>query len=97
MTPFLLPLLLGWGAILALVLLWTFSRLLRPDHEPSGVDPILGAQDRVAVYRLIGPLIQPYPNVLASMPDHLTTREEMVAWMTEEMPKAVECRSRGAA
>jgi hypothetical protein len=97
MISLLLLLIIGWTVVLSLALLWTFSRLLRPDHEPSGTDPILGARDRVAVYCPSGLLIQPHPNVLVPMPDHLTTRGEMVAWMTKEMPKAVECRFRGAA
>jgi hypothetical protein len=90
MTSILILLVLGWMVALALILLWSFSRLLRPDGEPSGVDPILGSRDRVAVYRPSGPLIQPPPNVLVPMPDHLKTLEEMVVWMTKEMPKAVE-------
>jgi hypothetical protein len=84
-----LLLLLGWATILLLALLWTMSRLLRPDHPPSGVDPILGARDRVAVYRPSAPSIQPHPSVLVRMPDDLRTNEEMVAWMTQEMPKVV--------
>lgn len=75
---------------LASVLAWSFGRLLRPDYEPSGVDPILGARDHVAVYRPSGTLIQPHPSVLVPLPEHLTTQEEMVAWMTKEMPKVVE-------
>jgi hypothetical protein len=90
MSSIFLILLLSLAAMLALALVWTVSRLLRPGHEPSKTDPILGMRDRVAVYRASGPLIQPHPNVLVPMPDHLTTQEEMVAWMTKEMPKVVE-------
>jgi hypothetical protein len=53
------------------------------------MDPILGVRDRVAVYRPSGPPIQSHPNVLVLIPDHLTTQEEMVAWVTKEMPKVV--------
>ncbi len=52
-----------WLAILSLILLWTTSRVLRPDHEPSGMDPILGVRDRVAVYRPSGP-----PSNLTGLP-----------------------------
>jgi hypothetical protein len=97
MTSILVLLVLGWIGALALLFLWTFSQLLRPDRVHSAVDPITGARDRRAVYRPSGPLIQPHPNVLVPIPDHLTTQEEMVAWMTKEMPEAVKCRSRGAA
>ena len=89
MTSVSVVLVVCWLAILSLILLWTTSRVLRSDHEPSGVDPILGMPDRVAVYRPSSPLIQPHPNVLVPMPDHLTTQEEMVAWMTKEMPRVV--------
>ncbi len=97
MISLLLLLIIGWTVVLSLALLWTFSRLLRPDHEPSGTDPVLGTRadkDRVAVYRPRGPLIQSHPNVLVPMPEHLTTQEEMVAWMTKEMPKVVERATR---
>lgn len=87
-------LLLGCSVILLLSLLWTVRCLLRPDHEPSGVDPILGARDRVAVYRPSDPFIRPHRDVLVPVPDHLTTSEEMVAWMTKEMPRIVETAAR---
>jgi hypothetical protein len=90
MNSILVLVLLGWLAVLALIFLWSVSRLLRPDGEHSGVHPITGARDRLAVYRPSGPLIQPLPNVLVPMPEHLTTQEEMVAWMTKVMPKVVE-------
>jgi hypothetical protein len=90
MTSAVVVLLIGWIAGLLLVLLWALRELLWPSSETSGVDPILGARDRVAVYRPSGNLIQPHPNVLVPMPDNLTTQGEMVAWMTKEMPKVVE-------
>jgi hypothetical protein len=89
MTTTVVVLLIGWIAGLLLVLLWVLRELLWPSSETSGVDPILGARDRAAVYRPSGPLIQPHPNILVPMPDDLQTKEEMVAWMTKEMPKVV--------
>lgn len=93
MTSILLAL-IGWMLIALIVFLWVMSRLLRPCREPSGVDPILSARDRIAIYRPRGRLIQPQRNAPVSMPDHLTTSEEMVAWMTKEMPKLVENATR---
>jgi len=90
MTSAVVVLLMGWIAGLLLVLLWAVRELLWPSSEPSGVDPILGVRDRVTVYRPSCPLIQHDPNVIVPMPDHLKTQEEMVAWMTKEMPKVVE-------
>lgn len=49
------------------------------NSRSSPVDPILGVRDQVAIYDSTGLLIP--------MPEHLKTHEEMVAWMTGEMPK----------
>lgn len=56
----------------------------QPIHSASsrpteGLDPITGPKDRIAIYDTGGPFI--------AMPDSLKTREEMVAWMTRELPK----------
>ena len=93
MTHIEVALVLGFLAIVALVALgavWVITRSMTV-HEPLGdVDPILGTQDRAAVYRPGGPLIQPHSNVMVPIPEHLTTQDEMVAWMTREMPHVVE-------
>lgn len=44
-----------------------------------GTDPILGPKDRLAIYDSGGPFIP--------MPERLKTHDEMVAWMTHELPK----------
>jgi len=44
-----------------------------------GTDPIVGPKDPIAIYDRGGPFIP--------MPDNLKTRDEMVAWMTQELPK----------
>jgi hypothetical protein len=85
----LLLLLLACLAFLALPIVWAVSRLLRADHQPSGVDPILGARNQVAIYRPGSSFIRPHPAVAISMPDDLKTNQDMVVWMTKELPKAV--------
>jgi hypothetical protein len=96
MTEFEAAVLLVFGCMAGLLLLclWIVSRMMRPDGEPSGVDPILGARDRVAIYRPGGPFIRPHRDVLVPMPEHLTTQEEMVAWMTKELPRVIENSAR---
>jgi hypothetical protein len=46
-----------------------------------GQDPITGPKDRIAIHDTRGPDI--------SMPEGLSTRDEMVEWMTKELPKLV--------
>jgi hypothetical protein len=94
MTSAVVVLLIGWIAGLLLALVWALRELLWPSSELSGVDPIPSARDRVAVYRPSAPLIQPHPGVFVPMPDHLTTHQEIVAWMTKEIPKVVERATR---
>jgi hypothetical protein len=89
-----LLLLVSCTAGLLLLCLWLISRATRPVREARGIDPILGARDRVAIYRACGPFIQPHRDVLMPMPEHLRTRDEMVAWMTEVLPKAMESAAR---
>jgi hypothetical protein len=52
------------------------SRGSLPDR---GIDPIVGPRDRLAIYDRDGPFIP--------MPDRLKTHDEMVAWMTQDLPK----------
>ena len=85
-----LLILLGCTAGVLLLCLWIVSRMMRPEGEPSGVDPILGARDQVAIYRVGGPFIRPHRDVLVPMPDDLERRDDMVAWMTKELPKVME-------
>jgi hypothetical protein len=47
--------------------------------KPTAVDPIISPRLRIKVYDSGGPFIP--------MPNHLKTRDEMVAWMTNELPK----------
>ena len=66
--------------VLLMGIVWTLHRTtLLPSDIPSRVDPILGKRDRVAIHDTYGPYI--------SMPKDLRTKDEMVAWMTRELPK----------
>jgi hypothetical protein len=66
-----------------------FKRLMTQRLKPVGVkanpvvhyadDPIIGHRDQVAIYDSHDSFIP--------MPEQLRTRDEMVAWMTEELPK----------
>jgi hypothetical protein len=59
---------------------WIFQRAtLVPGGIPSGLDPIMGKRDPVAIHDTYGPYIP--------MPSDRKTREEMVAWMITELPK----------
>jgi hypothetical protein len=51
-------------------------RLVRPN---LGNDPILGPRDRIAIHDTRGPFIP--------MPQNLRTQDEMVAWMTRDLPR----------
>jgi hypothetical protein len=69
----------GVGGIWA-VGVWMSQRIHAAWSKPTeGPDPITGPKDRRAIYDTGGPFIP--------MPDNLKTREEMVAWMTRELPK----------
>jgi hypothetical protein len=64
-----------WG-----VGVWISQRIHTAWSRPTGIlDPITGPKDRIAIYDTEGPFIP--------MPESLRTREEMVAWMTRELPK----------
>jgi hypothetical protein len=58
------------------------SRLSTPTRP---FDPIVGPRNPLAVYDTGGPFI--------SMPERLRTREEMVAWLTNDLPKLTADRS----
>ena len=74
----LLVVLAGAVGMLLLLVTWFGSRSLTPEIEDD-LDPILGARDPMAIYESYGPFIP--------MPTHLTTRDQMVEWMTKELPK----------
>lgn len=74
----LLVVLAGAVGMLVLLLTWFGGRTITPEME-DGLDPILGARDPMAIYESHGPFI--------SMPKHLKTNDQMVEWMTKELPK----------
>jgi hypothetical protein len=74
----LLVVLAGAVGMLLLLVTWFGSRSLTPEIEDD-LDPILGARDPMAIYESHGPFIP--------MPAHLTTNDQMVEWMTKELPK----------
>jgi len=73
-----LVILAGSLGMLLLLLLWFGDRTIAVDLD-SDLDPILGERDRAAIYESHSPFIP--------MPKHLRTNDEMVAWMTKELPK----------
>ena len=68
----------GFIAALGLLVLWVGDRAAS-EVGADNLDPIIGARDQIAIYEPLSPYIP--------MPDHLKTRDEMVAWMTKELPK----------
>lgn len=68
----------GFFTALYILLLWLGDGCISPEIE-SDLDPILGEQDKVAIYEVQTDLI--------AMPTHLKTADEMVDWMTKELPK----------
>lgn len=59
---------------------WVSQRIHAAWARPAGgVDPITGPKDRVAIYDTGGSFIP--------MPDRVRTHDEMVEWMTKELPK----------
>ncbi len=73
--------------VLLVGIVWTLHRAtLLPSDIPSRLDPIMGKRDRVAIHDTYGPYI--------SMPKDLRTKDEMVAWMTRELPKLTAERTR---
>ncbi len=68
----------GFLTALWLLLLWLGDGAAA--REPDWIfDPILGKRDQAAIYDSYEPFIE--------MPDHLKTHDEMVAWMTKELPR----------
>jgi hypothetical protein len=68
----------GSLGMLLLLLLWFGSRTLEPDFE-SDLHPILGLRDPVEIHDTHGPFIP--------MPETLRTADQMVEWMTKELPR----------
>lgn len=71
----------GFVCMIWVLLLWVGDGAVDPVDERF-LDPILGARDPIAIYRSEEPFIP--------MPSHLRTHDEMVAWMTGELPKLTE-------
>ena len=77
----LLAALAGFSAAIWLLFLWVGERATASfDQTPDRLDPILGARDPMAIHDH-GPFIP--------MPEHLKSRDEMVAWMTKDLPKII--------
>jgi len=74
----LLIVLAGAVGMLLLLLTWFGSRSITPEIEDD-LDPILGPKDPTAIYESHGPFIP--------MPADLKTSDQMVDWMTKELPK----------
>jgi hypothetical protein len=70
----------GFLGMLLLLISWFGGTMIEPELETS-LDPILGMPDQ--------PAIHASQDSFVPMPSHLTTHDEMVAWMTGEMPKLV--------
>ena len=65
---------------IGLALMRFTSRTMMPPSLPAATaDPVIGAKDHPATYDPKSPFLL--------MPDHLKTHDEMVAWMTRELPK----------
>ncbi|MFC4173183.1 hypothetical protein ACFOYU_14115 [Microvirga sp. GCM10011540] len=81
----LLPLAVLTGAF-GLRFMWTRHRFPTPRRVmPTALDPVTGTGDRPSVYDSGGAFIP--------MPNHLKTNHEMVAWMTDELPRLTAERS----
>ena len=78
-----LALMIGLAALISatgFVLLWfTPQTAITPSLPSAATDPVLSAKDQTALHDPKSSLIL--------MPDHLKTNDEMVAWMTRELPK----------
>ncbi|KLK93667.1 hypothetical protein AA309_07370 [Microvirga vignae] len=66
------------AAGLFLVPFWVSRRTTDPTIM-SRVDPILGVKDQAAIHDIDTSFIP--------MPDHLRTNDEVVAWLTQDLPK----------
>jgi hypothetical protein len=70
----------GFFAAIWLLLLWVGEHTGAAfDRSPDPLDPILGPRDRIVICEGGEPFIP--------MPEHLRTHDEMVSWMTTELPK----------
>jgi hypothetical protein len=70
----------GLAGAIGLRFMWSSHRIPTPRRiMHTAVDPITGPRNRVDAYDTGGSFIP--------MPNHLKTRDEMVAWMTNELPK----------
>jgi hypothetical protein len=74
-----LMILLGAGSLGLLVVWLGEPRASRWPFSSRGIDPIRGPQDRVAIHDAAEPFIE--------MPPHIKSHDEMVRWMTKELPK----------
>ena len=74
----LLAIVLGTLGMLLLLLMGFGGMTIEPELE-SAVGPILDPKDHATIYDIDGPFIP--------IPDHLKTADEMVAWMTRDMPR----------
>jgi len=72
--------LVGLGVVLGIALVWIGDRVTAAlGSHVIPLDPILGLPDQVAIFRSEEPFIP--------MPNHCNTHADMVAWMTQELPK----------
>jgi hypothetical protein len=65
------------GAAIFLVPFWVSRRTTDPTI-PSSIDPIMGAKDQAAIHDT--------DNSFIPMPDNLRTNDEIVAWLTKDLP-----------
>jgi hypothetical protein len=77
-TLALLSVVAGFLGMLLLLVTWFGGRMIEPEGE-TDLDPILGLRDQPAIHEAQAAFVP--------MPRHLTTHQEMVSWMTREMPK----------
>jgi hypothetical protein len=70
----------GIAGAIGLGLMRISQRISTPQQvEPIAVDPIIGPRDRIAM--------DDSGEVFIPMPLDLKTKDEMVAWMTTELPR----------
>jgi hypothetical protein len=78
LTISLLAIILGFLGMLLLLFMGFGGVAIEPELG-SAVGPMLDPKDDTPIYDIDGPFIP--------IPDHLKTADEMVAWMTRDMPK----------
>jgi hypothetical protein len=74
----LLVILAGAVSMLMLLVAWFGGKAIAPEFEDD-LDPILGSRNPMAIHDTQSPFIP--------MPAHLKTNDQMVEWMTRELPK----------